>query len=230
MVVGLRPHGNVPIPHNCSGTILFINHPRLLCQAHFVFHILLLLLWRKRWWLKVSRIIKCSSGYMPLYQISLFNRIWSSKRRPSQGRGELLRACVDFQGGGTKFWSSIIPDWYLLDSEVYTAATPAHASDSWDRRIGEVCSLGHQVSCQFLVERNLFCSFSLHCLSCCALNSLRCLKKENRLKCLEATSMYFSTLHNHTAQWLTFFFFFFWVLRLAELWSKFLYERGKKKT
>lgn len=33
---------------------------------------------------------------------------------------------------------------------------------------------------------------------------------------------------NPTAQWLTFFFFFFWVLRLAELWSKFLEGGGGK--
>lgn len=32
---------------------------------------------------------------------------------------------------------------------------------------------------------------------------------------------------NPTAQWLTFFFFFFWVLRLAELWSKF-FKGGEK--
>lgn len=55
--------------------------------------------------------------------------------------------CVCFRGV-TEFRSSIIPDWHQLDSEVFTAAMTASASNSWDRRICDVCSLGHQMSCR----------------------------------------------------------------------------------
>lgn len=121
-------------------------------------------------------------------------------------------------GGVTEFRSSIIPGWHQLDSEVFTAAMPAHASDTWNRRIGDVCVLGpSDVRSKF--KRSLLCCLSLHCLSCCTLNSLWGLKKGERMK----AKMWTVFLHFYT-KWivlqLTFFFFFFWVLRLAELWSK----------
>lgn len=68
--------------------------------------------------------------------------------------------CVFLGFRVTEFRSSIIPDWHRLGSEVFTAAMPASASDSWDRRIGDVCSLGHQMSVGFL-QREIYSAASV---------------------------------------------------------------------
>ncbi len=56
--------------------------------------------------------------------------------------------CVCVLGGVTEFRSSIIPDWHQLESEVFTAATPASASDSWDKKDSWRLFFGSSDVCQ----------------------------------------------------------------------------------
>lgn len=146
------------MPHNYTDTELCIHHPWPLCQTHFIFHIFHYSYRGERdegsksvEWLNVPvSICPCSTN------------LSTKRRRLSQGQWDLLGMYVFcgcmcsvlflfcFLGGVTEFRSSIIPDWHQLDSEVFTAAMPASASDSWDRRICDVSSLGQQMSVNFL--------------------------------------------------------------------------------
>lgn len=65
---------------------------------------------------------------------------------------DLSRVCVCVLGGVTVFRSSIIPVWHQLESEEFAAATPASASDSWDKKNHDVCSLGRQMSVRISCE------------------------------------------------------------------------------
>lgn len=107
--------------------------------------------WRNEARLKVSWMVKCSIENMSLYKIPSF----FSRTMPTVKENEAVSRTVNFtrdvhdfvSGGVTEYRNSIIiPDWHQLDSEVFTAAMPTSASDSWDRRICDVCSLGHQLS------------------------------------------------------------------------------------
>ena len=90
-----------------------------------------------------------------------------------------------------------------------------------------ICSLGPQMSVSIFLENkklrrmDLLGSFGLHRLPGCTLHSLGSLagKTKRRLwkSCIFLLNPHFKmTLVSQ----LTFFFFFFWALRLAELWSK----------
>lgn len=135
------------MPHNYAYTVLCIHHPWSLGRTHFIFRIFHYSYCGERdegsrsvEWLNVPVSI------MPLHKTSFFvaGLLSAVKRKRTVSRAVRfsgdVRVCV--LGRVTEFRSSIIPDWHQLDSEVFTAAMPVSASDSWDRRICDVCSLG----------------------------------------------------------------------------------------
>ena len=157
MAIGLWPQGSYQNATQLHWhSTVHSSSSAALSNSFYFPYLSLQLSWRKGRRLKVSRMVKCSSELMPLHKISsLVAELGSTKRRRlSQGQWDLLGTnmcvcvCVCVLGGVTEFRSSIIPDWHQLDSEVFTAAMTASASNSWDRRICDVCSLGHQMSCR----------------------------------------------------------------------------------
>lgn len=161
----------------------------------------------------------CQSLLAP--SILFIYRIWST---PSvfHGQWEIFGVCLLLSRWRDNFGaaSSSQTDIYK-ESEVFTAAMAAGALDSWESRTGDVCCLSHRITCRRKSIRQLQSPLLVLWHS---QHFLRPKKIKNRW--VETFPAAFIPV-NPTAQWLTFFFFFFWVLRLAELWSKF-FKGGEK--